>query len=627
MKKTNLLVSMLLGVSIFGQVGINNSSPKVTLDVTAKNSDGSTSEGFIAPRLTGNTLFAAIALGTYGPDQNGTIVFVTESADIGNQVGQTVRVDIPAYYYFDSTSNQWRKMGTDSDFYNADGTLSSTRHVTMNNHNLTFMGGRIGMGTFTPDPSAILDLTSTNNGFLTPRMLEAEMNAISNPAQGLVIFCTDCFNNLGCLMINDSNNPAVPDWESLCTSNMPIGHVDNLSCGSATTSGTLQSGVAASGVSVTVPYTGGNGGAHPSAAFNSTGITGLSATLAGGTLMDGNGDFTFTISGTPSAAGTATFSITIAGQTCSFTVDVDAFTGNVASIDCANAVFSPTTITQGEDYTGTLTIPYTGGNGEPYPQLSFTQKGLTFTLPAGTLATGNGNFVYDVTGLAIASGAMTIPISFGGTSCNVNATIATATTVEMCSGVGQTQVWALYNLGADESFDPHIPLQEIHGNYYQWGRNTVVANASTGAGAIGGWNTTIAPNSSWNTGTEEAPVKNTTNDPCPAGFRVPTNAEWVALSNNSNVSRIGLFVGGVSSFDSALVFTCGTKKLTLPATGYRASTNGSLNNRGSQGAYWSSTERSINATQSMYLRFDSNIMNSAMYNNRANGYSVRCVAE
>nr|NQU92552.1 hypothetical protein [Bacteroidota bacterium] len=43
-----------------------------------------------------------------------------------------------------------------------------------------------------PDPSAILDAKSTSMGFLPPRMTHAELNAIPNPAEGLIVYCTDC---------------------------------------------------------------------------------------------------------------------------------------------------------------------------------------------------------------------------------------------------------------------------------------------------------------------------------------------------------------------------------------------------------------------------------------------------
>lgn len=53
----------------------------------------------------------------------------------------------------------------------------------------------IGTNTFTPDNSALLELQSTNSGLLLPRMTTAQRDAISNPAQSLLIFntTTKCF--------------------------------------------------------------------------------------------------------------------------------------------------------------------------------------------------------------------------------------------------------------------------------------------------------------------------------------------------------------------------------------------------------------------------------------------------
>jgi hypothetical protein len=52
----------------------------------------------------------------------------------------------------------------------------------------------VGIGTITPDPSAKLDVTSTTSGFSPPRMTYVQRNAITNPATGLIIYCTDCAN-------------------------------------------------------------------------------------------------------------------------------------------------------------------------------------------------------------------------------------------------------------------------------------------------------------------------------------------------------------------------------------------------------------------------------------------------
>lgn len=57
-----------------------------------------------------------------------------------------------------------------------------------------FANNRVGINT---DPSsisssAVLEVTSTTGGILFPRMTTAQRNAIATPADGLIIFCTDC---------------------------------------------------------------------------------------------------------------------------------------------------------------------------------------------------------------------------------------------------------------------------------------------------------------------------------------------------------------------------------------------------------------------------------------------------
>lgn len=51
--------------------------------------------------------------------------------------------------------------------------------------------GIIGIGTTTPDSSALLDISSTNRGFLPPRMNSTQRDAIGGPAAGLQIYNTD----------------------------------------------------------------------------------------------------------------------------------------------------------------------------------------------------------------------------------------------------------------------------------------------------------------------------------------------------------------------------------------------------------------------------------------------------
>ncbi len=80
----------------------------------------------------------------------------------------------------------------------------------------------VGIGTTTPNASAILDVSSTTKGFLLPRMSTAQRNAVASPAVGLSILntddmCTDIYDgtnwikNCG-LKQGDSAAVAADNW-------------------------------------------------------------------------------------------------------------------------------------------------------------------------------------------------------------------------------------------------------------------------------------------------------------------------------------------------------------------------------------------------------------------------------
>jgi hypothetical protein len=99
--------------------------------------------------------------------------------------------------------------------------------------------------------------------------------------------------------------------------------ITGLSCGSGSFSSAATVGVPYN-ATATIPYAGGNGKAFTAGTvIASTGITGLTATLQAGTLATGNGNLSFSVSGTPSGSGIASFPISFLGQSCSLTLTVN----------------------------------------------------------------------------------------------------------------------------------------------------------------------------------------------------------------------------------------------------------------------------------------------------------------
>ena len=132
----------------------------------------------------------------------------------------------------------------------------------------------------------------------------------------------------------------------------------------------------------------------------------------------------------------------------------------------------------------------------------------------------------------------------------------------------------------------------------------------------------------WNVGSEDSPVKSSY-DPCPAGWRIPNDAELKALTilpNNSTsqwtVGPEGLngywFIDGASDNpDAARIF--------LPATGYLDYAEGEPRNRGNFGYYWSSDPFNINYGSVLCVRNGTPIISTVF--RRANAVAIRCVSE
>ena len=170
--------------------------------------------------------------------------------------------------------------------------------------------------------------------------------------------------------------------------------------------------------------------------------------------------------------------------------------------------------------------------------------------------------------------------------------------------------WATRNVDAPGTF---ASAPEASGMFYQWNRRVGWSSTDPMINFNGG---TV-----WDSSTPTGSIWERANDPCPQGWRVPTQAEIQTLSSTANVSsQWGRMANGVRGRMFTDIDTGNT--LFLPAAGWRNHNFGALNTVGTVGYYWSST---VNGA-ARHLNFNSGSV--SMYNtNRALGFSVRCVAE
>ena len=176
--------------------------------------------------------------------------------------------------------------------------------------------------TATVTTAGTYDITTSANGVT----FSGSGTFAGTGAQNIVLTASGTPNAAGTPSFTLSTTPACSFTRTI-TGNP---YVTALSCGTATINRYLSSGFSSSGTTITLPYTGGNGVAYTTQTVSSTGVTGVTATLTAGTLASGAGNLVYTLSGTPSAAGTASFSFSFGGQTCSFSTTV--YTGKVTNI-------------------------------------------------------------------------------------------------------------------------------------------------------------------------------------------------------------------------------------------------------------------------------------------------------
>jgi len=185
--------------------------------------------------------------------------------------------------------------------------------------------------------------------------------------------------------------------------------ISTLSCSSATYSSTATINTAYTGT-VTVPYTGGNGASYNTGSgIASSGVTGLTATLAAGALQSGSGNLTYNIAGSPTSAGTATFDISFGGQNCSLSLTVDA---SGATADCSSSTGVAKVVCLAEAFLATLSASQ---QSTVVLELNLTNAKRWSNLPCG-VSCRNGLAFSSLSATQLAAAKAVIKAAAGTTS-------------------------------------------------------------------------------------------------------------------------------------------------------------------------------------------------------------------
>lgn len=218
--------------------------------------------------------------------------------------------------------------------------------------------GSVGLGTSSPNASAILDLSSTNKALLAPRVALTSYNdvaTIATPVAGMLVYNTGTgsLKYAGYIYWNGS------EWRSVNNTTTVNPSIATIDCSNAVltpiayTSGTAYTG------SLKVPYIDGNGGAY--AGGTQVVVNGLTFKLLAGSLAYGSGYLEFSVTGTPTVSSPTPSNIAINSTLIPFYTGGGCTTSEIGVSETKSGEFVTTSFNIDNNAPTTSLICFDGG--------------------------------------------------------------------------------------------------------------------------------------------------------------------------------------------------------------------------------------------------------------------------
>ncbi|MCX6268610.1 MAG: hypothetical protein NTW16_14850 [Bacteroidetes bacterium] len=437
-----------------------------------------------------------------------------------------------------------------------------------------------------PDSSAMLDVNSTTKGVLLSRMTRVQRNAITNPAEGLLVYCTTCGTN-GSLSIFTNGS-----WITFspCLIASPVAEPCMMSQGQIIWNWLAVSGAAGYKWNTTANY---ETAVDMNSAISKTETGTICGTTYSRYIWAYNScgesapttlttDVPAAVPATPAASTHACSGTSIVWNWHSVP-DAMGYKWNTTD-DYESAMDLGTDTTWSE-----TNLAY----GIDYSRYVWAYNGCGYSLPAALnqlmacLVCGVSTITLTHTAGAVAPVTKTTNY---GTVTNIPGEPA--------------KCWITSNLGSDrQAAAVNDDTEASSGWHWQFNRKQGYKHDGT----------TRTPNTTWISGISETSDWLTTNDPCSielgTTWHIPTYTEWY------NVDNTGDWTTWTGPWDSGL---------KLHAAGFLYPNDGSLTNRGVYGTYWGSSQSDADRGWVMFFLGGGSYMG---YDSKAFGFSIRCVQD